>query len=107
MSGRLTREAYQKLIDENRDWLAQQPRTLEREHIDAILKCAVEYEYDYTRPKERRELVVLAAEMTRETCARYVDRCVCEDNADTRVGNTRFGNEVRKLNLEDVVKGIK
>ena len=34
----MNRTAYQKLIDEDIEWLLKQPRTLEREHIHAILK---------------------------------------------------------------------
>lgn len=45
MAGRLTRAAYQQLIDGNIEWLLKQPRTLERDHIHEILKMAVDYEY--------------------------------------------------------------
>jgi len=46
MSGRLTREAYAKLIEEDIKWLESCPRTLERDHILLILKDAVRDEYD-------------------------------------------------------------
>ncbi len=45
MSGKLTKPAYKKLIDENVAWLRNQPNTLERQHIDAIIKRSVDYEY--------------------------------------------------------------
>lgn len=45
MVSKLTREAYERLIAEDIAWLMQQPRTLERDHIKAILEHAVEYEY--------------------------------------------------------------
>ena len=45
MSMRLNRCGYEKLIDEDRDWLETMPRTLERDHILAILDRAVAYEY--------------------------------------------------------------
>ncbi len=30
--------AYRKLIDENIEWLLSQPRTLERDHIEIVLR---------------------------------------------------------------------
>lgn len=42
---RLNRETYERLIAENRAWLAKQPRTLERDHIDLILKASPDHEY--------------------------------------------------------------
>ena len=33
----LNREAYTKLVDEDLTWLRKQPRTLERDHIEAVL----------------------------------------------------------------------
>lgn len=30
--------AYKKLVDENLEWLLSQPRTLERDHIELILR---------------------------------------------------------------------
>ena len=43
---RLTRWAYESLVAENIAWLKTMPRTLERDHILAILGEAVRYEYD-------------------------------------------------------------
>ena len=51
MTMRLTRDAYQQLVDEDIAWLKTMPRTLERDHIIMILEHAVEYEYP-TPPKK-------------------------------------------------------
>jgi hypothetical protein len=45
MSGKLTRDAYQKLIDENLAWLETMPRTHERDHIAMIVRASPDYEY--------------------------------------------------------------
>lgn len=37
---RMNRAAFEKLIEENLEWLLKQPRTLERDHIEHILKDA-------------------------------------------------------------------
>lgn len=37
----LNRRTYNKLIDENIEWLLQQPRTLERDHIELILRAEI------------------------------------------------------------------
>ena len=41
----INREAYQKLIDEDIEWLLKQPRRLERDHIVSVLKNSVERLY--------------------------------------------------------------
>ena len=41
----VNREAYQKLIDEDIEWLLKQPRSLERDHIISVLKKSVERLY--------------------------------------------------------------
>ena len=33
----VNREAYQKLIDEDIEWLMKQPRSLERDHIVSVI----------------------------------------------------------------------
>lgn len=45
MSGKLTRSAYEGLIDQNIEWLRLQPRTLEREHIETVLRASVALYY--------------------------------------------------------------
>lgn len=45
MSGKLTRWAYRKLIEEDIAWLKEQPRTLERDHIVLILERSEVHEY--------------------------------------------------------------
>ena len=42
---RLNKFGYQQLIDEDIAWLEKIPRTLERDHIIAVLKASVEHEY--------------------------------------------------------------
>ena len=42
---RLNRWAYEKMIQENIDWLLQQPRTLERDHIERVLRSSPDHEY--------------------------------------------------------------
>jgi hypothetical protein len=51
---RLTRAAYEQLIAGNREWLRQQPPSLERDHIDLILSRAVAYEYDAAREEKAK-----------------------------------------------------
>jgi len=45
MSTRLNYDAYKKMIQENLDWLAKQPRTLERDHVEMIVKASLKHEY--------------------------------------------------------------
>ena len=45
MGMKVNREAYQKLIDEDIEWLLNQPRSLERDHIVSVLKNSVERIY--------------------------------------------------------------
>lgn len=35
--------AYRQLVDEDLEWLRKQPRTLERDHIEVILKWHIEH----------------------------------------------------------------
>lgn len=49
--------AYKKLIDENLEWLLKMPRTLERDHIEQVLRWHSENASVVTaleREKERR-----------------------------------------------------
>lgn len=46
MSGKLTRIAYRQLIAEDIVWLEVQPRTLERDHIIAIVRESERYYYE-------------------------------------------------------------
>ena len=41
----INREAYQKLIEGDIEWLLKQPRSLERDHIVSVLKNSVEEIY--------------------------------------------------------------
>ena len=42
MSMQICKETYQKLIDGDIEWLLRQPRDLERDHIEAVLRKSVE-----------------------------------------------------------------
>lgn len=46
MGTTLNRHAYQRLIDEDLEWLLKQPRTLERDHIEAIVRISPKREYE-------------------------------------------------------------
>ncbi len=45
MAHKMGRGSYQKLIDEDIEWLMKQPRTLEREHILQIIQDSVNFYY--------------------------------------------------------------
>lgn len=53
--GRLNRTAYERLIAENIEWLLKQPRTLERDHIECILRNSPDKEYPAVGSPERIE----------------------------------------------------
>ena len=41
----VNREVYQKLIDEDIEWILKQPRSLERDHIVSVFKNSIECIY--------------------------------------------------------------
>lgn len=41
----MNRQAYQGLIDGDIEWLLRQPRDLERDHIEVVLRKSVELLY--------------------------------------------------------------
>lgn len=45
MGTTLNRQAFQRLVDEDVEWLMKQPRTLEREHVAEIVKATPEVYY--------------------------------------------------------------
>ena len=47
---KMNRQVYEKLIAEDLAWLSQQPRTLEREHIQAVLQCSADRIYGRLLP---------------------------------------------------------
>lgn len=47
----LNREGYEKLIQEDLEWLRKQPRTLEREHIELIVSQSPDQLYG-KKPEE-------------------------------------------------------
>lgn len=44
-SKKVTRVAYEQLVNEDLAWLLKQPRTLERDHVEAIVRASVDVEY--------------------------------------------------------------
>lgn len=49
MGSRMTKAAYEQMVTENVNWLLQQPRTLERDHIIMIVEASVAHEYPSPR----------------------------------------------------------
>lgn len=49
---RLNKLGYQQLIDEDIAWLCELPRTLERDHIIAVLRASVDHEYPQFGPAD-------------------------------------------------------
>ena len=45
MSSKITKEAYEKLIAEDIEWLEKQPHSLENDHIKAIVRDSVNFYY--------------------------------------------------------------
>ena len=59
------------MIREDLDWLLKQPRTLEREHIEVIVKRSVEHEYGALEERDRlRELLERAKPYLKEPGAK-------------------------------------
>lgn len=46
MSRKLNELAYRKLIEEDLEWLDKQPRTLERQHIESIVRESTFFNYE-------------------------------------------------------------
>jgi chromosome segregation ATPase len=63
---KVTRSAYEELIQEDIDWLMKQPRTLERDHIILIVKQSPEVEYDIADKIERLERELEIVTTTRD-----------------------------------------
>lgn len=55
MSMKLSKPAYEELIAGDLEWLLKQPDTLERNHIEQIVKASIDYEY--LRPSSLRDKV--------------------------------------------------
>lgn len=49
MGTKMNRGAFQRLVDENIEWLLEQQRSLERDHIKVILDVITDLQY----PKEK------------------------------------------------------
>ena len=55
MTKRLTRSAYEKLISENLKWLNDQPNSLEKRHIELIVKRSADHEYGKQRVRRNAD----------------------------------------------------
>lgn len=54
--------AYVEMVEQDIDWLMKQPRTLEREHIVAVLRNSVEMIYGKLPPVDGTAVVRLEEE---------------------------------------------
>jgi len=45
MGTKINKAAYKELIEEDLEWLAKQPDTLERSHIEQIIECSINLYY--------------------------------------------------------------
>lgn len=50
MSMRLNKPAYEQLVAEDLEWLSKQPRTLERDHVEVIVRASVDHCYPPEQP---------------------------------------------------------
>lgn len=75
MSSKLTRDAYNKLIDEDLAWLRQQPDTLENSHIQMIVAASPVHEYDcYLTREQVDEIRMILVKMSNRTRGIDTDR---------------------------------
>lgn len=66
MAGKLTRGAYEQLVSQDIEWLRQQPRTLERDHVIAIVEQSIDLHYGQsTLVREKLRALDLADTMTK------------------------------------------
>lgn len=42
---RMNKESYEKLIQEDLEWLAKMPHSLEKMHIEAIVRASIKQNY--------------------------------------------------------------
>lgn len=55
---RMNRTTYEQLISEDLEWLLKQPRSLERDHIEAIVRRSVDHEYGQPgAPRSKKQKV--------------------------------------------------
>lgn len=75
MGTTLNRHAYQRLIDENLEWLSKQPRSLERDHIEGIIKRSLHHEYEVA---EQFDALRKASEVALKWMDWWLDSELCE-----------------------------
>ena len=74
-------ETYKNAINENLDWLNNQPKTLEREHIKKIISDSIELYY----PKQVKNYDSL--DNVRLSCLQEVWQAWCESDRTTDFDN--------------------
>lgn len=96
MSTRISKAAYQRLIDEDLVWLLRQPRTLERNHIEQILRQSVESYYP--TGKSNNSVVVIS-----KTPDPSVVKCVICRNCGVKL--QYVPNDVKRHDGKDYTGG--
>ena len=68
------KEAFQRLIDRDLEWLMKQPRSLERDHIEAIIKQMPDLHYERLESNKRLfdEWSARACEWARNNLRNYI-----------------------------------
>lgn len=84
MSSRLNREAFERLIAENIAWTEAQPRSLERDHLVAILRDSARLYYEVEPAVDARDKTIAErdAEIARLTKDRDAVRAIYKQICD-------------------------
>ena len=53
MSCTIDKEAFQRLINRDLEWLMEQPRSPERDHIESVIKQTIDLHYERTESNKR------------------------------------------------------
>ncbi|MDP1930923.1 MAG: hypothetical protein Q8L60_05660 [Gammaproteobacteria bacterium] len=92
MSGKITKWAYQKLIDENIAWLlASTQDSLERQHTIEVLKHAVDMHYPQALASREGEAGTIARELADEAVQHLADSLPTERSIDGMDALTKAG----------------
>ena len=78
----MNRAAFEKLIEEDREWLHRQGRTLERDHIDSVLVHAADAHYAAT-PEPSARVLALAQQMAERNHRLSIEHSLPEPNLHT------------------------
>lgn len=90
----LTRDAYRNLIQEDLAWLESVPRTLERDHVIAIVNASEDHEYGSQSSTEeltetKRKLAAAEAECSLAHSQRR-NEAFRADNTERKLSQTEF-----------------